>query len=116
MRSDGEFARWWRWFLQAAGRPRIFPHIPDGRWSTTARMKSRTIPAIERLLDPLAGAGITSNASGTSGLQSLSAASRTVLDLRRRQMKNPLDSLWGTVISGLILTVILYVVVKNILS
>jgi hypothetical protein len=31
-------------------------------------------------------------------------------------MKNPLDSLWGTVISGLILTVILYFVVKSILS
>jgi hypothetical protein len=27
-------------------------------------------------------------------------------------MKNPLDSLWGTIISGLILTVILYCVVK----
>jgi hypothetical protein len=27
-------------------------------------------------------------------------------------MKNPLDSLWGTVISGLILTLILYYVVK----
>jgi len=27
-------------------------------------------------------------------------------------MKNPLDSLWGTVISGLILTVILYNIVK----
>jgi hypothetical protein len=31
-------------------------------------------------------------------------------------MKNPLDSLWGTVISGLILTVVLYVVVKNFLA
>ena len=31
-------------------------------------------------------------------------------------MKNPLDSLWGTVISGFILTVILYFVVKSILS
>jgi hypothetical protein len=30
-------------------------------------------------------------------------------------MKNPLDSLWGTVISGLILTLILYFVVKCIL-
>jgi hypothetical protein len=30
-------------------------------------------------------------------------------------MKNPLDSLWGTIISGLILTVILYFVVKSIL-
>lgn len=30
-------------------------------------------------------------------------------------MKNPLDSLWGTVISGLILTLVLYVVVKNFL-
>ena len=27
-------------------------------------------------------------------------------------MKNPLDSLWGTVISGLILTLILYNVIK----
>lgn len=27
-------------------------------------------------------------------------------------MKNPLDSLWGTVISGLILTIILYQIVK----
>lgn len=28
-------------------------------------------------------------------------------------MQNPLDSLWGTVISGLVLTVILYMIVKN---
>jgi hypothetical protein len=27
-------------------------------------------------------------------------------------MKNPLDSLWGTVICGLVLTLILYYVVK----
>ncbi len=27
-------------------------------------------------------------------------------------MKNPLDSLWGTVISGLVLTLILYEIVK----
>jgi len=31
-------------------------------------------------------------------------------------MKNPLDSLWGTVISGLVLTAILYVIVKNLLT
>jgi len=31
-------------------------------------------------------------------------------------MKNPLDSLWGTVISGVILTAILYFVVKTILA
>jgi hypothetical protein len=31
-------------------------------------------------------------------------------------MKNPLDTLWGTVISGLVLTVVLYVVVKNFLA
>jgi hypothetical protein len=30
-------------------------------------------------------------------------------------MKNPLDSLWGTVISGLILTVVLYQVAVNFL-
>ena len=31
-------------------------------------------------------------------------------------MKNPLDSLWGTIISGLVLTAILYFVVKNFLT
>lgn len=30
-------------------------------------------------------------------------------------MKNPLDSLWGTVISGLVLTLVLYVFIKNFL-
>jgi len=30
-------------------------------------------------------------------------------------MKNPLDSIWGTIISGLVLTVVLYAVVKNFL-
>ncbi len=30
-------------------------------------------------------------------------------------MQNPLDSLWGTVISGLILTVVLFVIVKKFL-
>jgi hypothetical protein len=34
---------------------------------------------------------------------------------RRMTMKNPLDSLWGTIISGLVLTAILYYVVKNFL-
>ena len=31
-------------------------------------------------------------------------------------MKNPLDSIWGTIISGLILTVILYVFARAFLS
>jgi hypothetical protein len=31
-------------------------------------------------------------------------------------MKNPLDSLWGTIISGLVLTVILYFVVKSLIA
>lgn len=30
-------------------------------------------------------------------------------------MKNPLDSIWGTIISGLVLTAILYFVVRNFL-
>ena len=30
-------------------------------------------------------------------------------------MKNPLDSIWGTIISGLLLTVVLYAAVKNFL-
>jgi uncharacterized membrane protein YkvI len=32
------------------------------------------------------------------------------------RMKNPLDSLWGTIISGLVLTIILYFIVKNLLA
>lgn len=31
-------------------------------------------------------------------------------------MKNPLDSLWGTVISGLIATLILYFIVKTMMG
>jgi hypothetical protein len=31
-------------------------------------------------------------------------------------MKNPLDSLWGTVISGLVLTLILHMIVRNVLG
>jgi len=31
-------------------------------------------------------------------------------------MKNPLDSLWGTVVCGLVLTAILYFIVKNVLN
>ncbi len=31
-------------------------------------------------------------------------------------MKNPLDSLWGTVISGLILTLILYLIVNSVMG
>jgi hypothetical protein len=30
-------------------------------------------------------------------------------------MKNPLDSLWGTVIAGLVLTLVLYVFANNFL-
>jgi hypothetical protein len=31
-------------------------------------------------------------------------------------MKNPLDSLWGTIVSGLVLTLILYFVAKSLLA
>ena len=33
-----------------------------------------------------------------------------------RRIKNPLDSLWGTVISGVVLTAVLYVFARNFLS
>jgi hypothetical protein len=33
-----------------------------------------------------------------------------------RIMKNPLDSLWGTVISGVVLTAVLYVFARNFLG
>jgi hypothetical protein len=48
--------------------------------------------------------------------RSSEAGQRTVPSIVRRQkgrrLKNPLDSIYGTVISGAILTVILYFVVK----
>jgi hypothetical protein len=31
-------------------------------------------------------------------------------------LKNPLDSLWGTIITGVILTAVLYYIVKNVLN
>jgi hypothetical protein len=31
-------------------------------------------------------------------------------------MKNPLDSLWGTVITGLVLTAVLYTIVKTVMA
>jgi hypothetical protein len=31
-------------------------------------------------------------------------------------MKNPLDSLWGTVITGLVLTVVLYYLVRSMMG
>lgn len=36
--------------------------------------------------------------------------------MEERTMKNPLDSLWGTVIAGFVLTAVLYVFVKNFLG
>jgi uncharacterized membrane protein len=39
-----------------------------------------------------------------------------LFSLRRKHMKNPLDSLWGTVVSGLILTLVLYVFANNFLG
>ena len=35
------------------------------------------------------------------------------LYITRRSMKNPLDSIAGTIVSGLVLTIVLYVFLKN---
>ncbi|PKO72950.1 MAG: hypothetical protein CVU23_05260 [Betaproteobacteria bacterium HGW-Betaproteobacteria-17] len=35
---------------------------------------------------------------------------------RGENMKNPLDSLWGTVIAGVVLTVVLFVFARNFLG
>jgi hypothetical protein len=32
------------------------------------------------------------------------------------EMKNPLDSLWGTVITGLVLTIVLYWIAKTVMG
>jgi hypothetical protein len=46
------------------------------------------------------------------------SAKVSAIRLRRRgnTMKNPLDSLWGTIICGVLLTAVLYFVVKGILT
>lgn len=57
-----------------------------------------------------------STIAGGAGL--LYTGSRFV-NARQRQeekMKNPLDSLWGTVIAGLVLTVVLYYVTKIVIG
>jgi hypothetical protein len=36
--------------------------------------------------------------------------------MEERTMKNPLDSLWGTIISGFVLTAVLYVFARNFLG
>jgi hypothetical protein len=36
--------------------------------------------------------------------------------MEERTMKNPLDSLWGTVISGVVLTAVLYVFARHFLG
>jgi hypothetical protein len=41
---------------------------------------------------------------------------KSLPQMRRMTMKNPLDSLWGTIISGLVLTAILYCIVKTYLT
>ena len=51
-------------------------------------------------------------------LQCLSALS-TLSPVSQREegkMKNPLDSLWGTVIAGFVLTIILYYIVKTVIG
>jgi hypothetical protein len=36
--------------------------------------------------------------------------------IKERAMKNPLDSLWGTVIAGVVFTAVLYVFARNFLG
>jgi hypothetical protein len=49
-----------------------------------------------------------------TGRLRLGVAMRRSATIMGGTMKNPLDSLWGTIICGLVLTAILYYVVKSI--
>jgi hypothetical protein len=55
--------------------------------------------------------------SGSSRFSSRFSFRALTFRQRRKgeSMKNPLDSLWGTIISGLVLTVILYFVVQSLI-
>jgi uncharacterized membrane protein YkvI len=66
-------------------------------------------PRRERRNPDLAGAG-----HGCL-LRSFRFAAAAV-DTGGRTMKNPLDSIWGTIISGLVLTVVLVVAAKSFLA
>ena len=50
------------------------------------------------------------------GILTILARARLAEQLREENMKNPLDSLWGTVISGFALTAVLYVFVRSFLG
>ena len=43
-------------------------------------------------------------------------AVRGALAQKKEHMKNPFDSLWGTIVCGLLLTAVLYFIVKSILN
>src|SRR5258708_4940811 len=65
----------------------------------------------------VAGRGIKSHHAAR--LLQCQPAFSTLCALRQREegtMKNPLDSLWGTVIAGFVLTVILYYIVKSLIG
>jgi hypothetical protein len=57
----------------------------------------------------------TTTAISQSFVGTRAAAPRANHSPEGEKMKNPLDSLWGTVISGVILTAVLYVIVRSIL-
>jgi hypothetical protein len=76
-------------------------------------------PARSRWLDPLPLATIETTASTRQSFRTGRPPLRVTIRRTghipgRNTMKNPLDSLWGTIICGLVLTAILYYVVKSI--
>jgi hypothetical protein len=87
-----------------------------------ARFAAARQPTLARVDEPAGGRRIRSPTrrplrGGPFSAQLLEwhAASIQCRKTRRMTMKNPLDSIWGTIISGLVLTAILYLVVKNFL-
>jgi hypothetical protein len=87
------------------------------RFGHGKRLRSFTVPAADcPIIVPVAAAPQAAGAKPRGKLLlEWRAAGSPVRQKRRITMKNPLDSIWGTIISGLVLTVILYYAVKSML-
>ena len=81
----------------------------------------RTGPPLYFLRDMPAVAGVINSAMTLDycRVRPRSLHCSRFVNVRQREeekMKNPLDSLWGTVIAGVVLTVILYYIVKSVMG
>jgi hypothetical protein len=69
-----------------------------------ATLHSKKNSAESGILDPAPQSDLAGSELGSRDSKNLA--------IKERKVKNPLDTIWGTIISGLVLTLILYYIVK----